>query len=340
MLTKYSFLKIKLMMLLLRKGKLSLRKLYNMTHCYVAYGLRLDRSGTAPIMINFELSNHCNESCVFCRSKKGTIYDLNPASSAKIIPKGSMKLPIYEQIIRQTKDSLLMAVPYVNGEPFIYKHLDDVLRIARENRVGAIISTNGLLLNETNINNILDNDLDLIKVHVSGYTTPIHQIQHRVGDVEKIKNNLRMLARKMKEKRARLLVLVDYILYKHNRHEVELFRQFADEHEFMFSTRPGNPLGMEGQEDPQPEKLATHIPCDFLWKGTTVNWNGDVLPCCDYVVWGNTDGYGRFEASETDFLKMWNGDKVIGMRRIHRTQGRAPIPICSGCNRTGIEYKY
>ncbi len=342
MLTKYSFLKVRLILLLLAKGKLSLRKIANLVHCYIAYWRKLDRSGQTPFIINFELSNHCNESCVFCRSASGKIFDQNPKSTGEPIPKGTMRLEVFQDIVRQAKDTLLMAVPYVNGEPFIYKHLGQALRTAKECNVATMIASNGILLGEENIDKILDNDLDFIKVHISGYTNDVHQIQHRVGDVEVIKSNLKMLAGKIRERKARILVLVDYILYKHNVHQLDLFRNFAKECGFLFSVRPGNPRGMEDMEKAQPLRIqsTTHIPCDWLWKALTVNWNGDLLPCCDYVVWSSTSGYGEHKVGETDLLDLWNGPEVIGMRKTHRDQGRAPIAICSGCKRTGIEFKF
>lgn len=342
MLTKYSFLKIRLILLLLAKGKLSLKKIANLAYCYIAYWLKLDRSGQTPFIINFELSNHCNENCVFCRSANGKIYDQNPKTAGDPIPKGTMRLEVFQDIVRQARDTLLMAVPYVNGEPFIYKHLGEALRTAKECNVATMIASNGILLDEENIGKILDNDLDFIKVHISGYTNDVHQIQHRVGDVEVIKSNLKMLADRIRERKARILVLVDYILYKHNTHQMDLFKSFARECGFLFSVRPGNPRGMEDLEEAQPLRIqsTTHIPCDWLWKALTVNWNGDLLPCCDYVVWSDAGGYGKHMAGETDLLALWNGPEVIGMRKTHRDRGRAPIAICSGCKRTGIEFKF
>ena len=342
MLTKYSFLKVRLLFLMLRKGKLTIRKIFNTARCYAAYRFKLDRSGRTPVVINFELSNHCNENCVFCRSEKGEIPDLNPGNAGQIIPKGTMKFEIVESILLQTKDTLLMAVPYVNGEPFIYQRLDEVLRVARECNVATMISSNGVLLSQENINKIIEHDLDFLKVHVSGFTADIHRIQHRVGNVEEIKSNLRLLLKSIRARNADLLVLIDYILYKHNAHQVEQFKAFAHDLGFLFSVRPGNPLGMEGQEDAQPVQFpsAQNTPCDWLWKVLTVNWNGDLLPCCDYVVYGNAKGYGSFKEHETDVLGVWNGPRVVQMRKTHREQGRKPIPICSKGNRVGVEFKY
>jgi MoaA/NifB/PqqE/SkfB family radical SAM enzyme len=207
-----------------------------------------------------------------------------------------------------------MAIPYVNGEPFISKEIGKAIKIATENNVASMIATNGLLLNEKNINIILDNGLDFIKVHVSGFSRDAHSIQHRVGDVELIKNNLRLLSRMIGERNAPIIVMVDYILYKHNAHEVELFRKFADNLGFMFSTRTGNPHGMEDKEDRQYKgNFPVNLPCDWLWKVLTINWNGDILPCCDYVTWSDVKGYGRFSLYNTNISEVWNGPHAISM---------------------------
>jgi radical SAM protein with 4Fe4S-binding SPASM domain len=228
----------------------------------------------------------------------------------------------------------------LNGEPFIYKKLPRILKVLNDRKVASMISTNGILMSDKNINVILDNNLDLIKVHVSGFTNHIHQIQHRVGNVDVIKRNLSLLQQRIVERSSKLIVVVDYILYNHNEHEVAQFRDFTEKLGFRFSVRPGNPLGMEDTEAKQPETPAQHIPCDWLWKALTVNWNGDMLPCCDYVVWGGAKGYGRYERQTNKVRDIWNGSVIREMRRLHRSVGRSAIPICSDCNRQGIEYKF
>ena len=140
-----------------------------------------------------------------------------------------------------------------------------VLRLLKDLKMGSMLSSNGLLLNKKNIDLILSEDLDQIKIHVSGFTNKIHQIQHRLGDVELIKKNLKDLSMEIKKRKSNLIVLVDYILYEHNKHEVDIFKKFNDkELGFDFNIRPGNPKGMEDSEKPQPEVSAINIPCEWL----------------------------------------------------------------------------
>ena len=126
--------------------------------------------------------------------------------------------------------------------------------------MGSMLSSNGILLNNKNIDLILSEYLDQIKIHVSGFTNAVHQIQHRLGDVELIKSNLENLSKKINSSKSNIIVLVDYILYEHNKHEVEKFRKFTNNLGFDFNIRPGNPKGMEDSEKPQPEISAINIP--------------------------------------------------------------------------------
>lgn len=342
MFTKYIGLKTRLFFLLWRKGKLSVKKLVNAAWCYAAYARRWERSAWSPFLINFETGNNCNESCVFCRTERGEIFDLNPTGPGAPIPKGIMKPEVFKQILDQTKDYLIAAVPYVNGEPLIYKRLGEVLALAKQARVGTVVASNGIALTPAMSDVLLDEDLDLLKVHVSGFTNDVHNIEHLFGDVEAIKANLVHLAGRIRERRANILVLVDYILYRHNAHQVEACRAFADRLGFLFSTRPGNPKGLPDGESIVPEVKGRNrdVACDWLWKVLTINWDGDILPCCEYVVWAGAKGHEVFVENQTDILGVWNGAAARRMRRIHATEGRAPLPVCAECDRLGVEFKY
>ncbi len=351
--SKYLRQKFKIIFNLLKKRKISIRKLFNVFVSYYSYLFKLNKTGKTPVVIDFELSNKCNERCVFCRNEKGEIFDINPKSDPnQFIEKGRLDYEIFRNIVDEVKNTTLLIIPYVNGEPFIYKHLDKVLNLLKVNKMGSMLSSNGILLNDKNIDLIISEDLDQIKVHVSGFTNSVHQIQHRLGDVELIKKNLENLSEKIKLKKSNLIVLVDYILYEHNKHELEQFREFTKKIGFDFNIRPGNPKGMEDSEKPQPEVSAINIPCEWLWKVMTINWNGDLLPCCEYVTWSKAGGLANYVAAQQDkknpsvlkptnsIIETWNGEKIVNMRITHKTKGRLPIPICAGCNKVGVEYKY
>jgi len=337
---RYILLRIKILLTMLRKGKLSLRKIFNAIHCIVAYMFKLRSSAKYPFLMNFELWNECNADCMFCRSEKGEIYDQNPAGNGAPIPKGKMPYEAYTAIIDQVQHHLLMDVLYINGEPLMYKELYQAIQYAADRKVATMIATNGTMLTEENIRKLLEAGIDFVKIALSGFTQEKHGIQVRHGDIEKIKASISNFIRINKEGNYGAVLMVDFMRYKYNEDEQPLVRKFCSDLGIMMNVRPGNRKGVEDIEPEQDEgPVPFKVPCDWLWKIISVNWNGDLLPCCDCVVWSGAQAYARFEVGKTDIAQVWNGPEAQKWREIHTTIGRSAIPICSVCRRQGTAFK-
>jgi MoaA/NifB/PqqE/SkfB family radical SAM enzyme len=301
--------------------------------------LKRPSSAKTPIVINFELWNECNESCVFCRSSDDDIYDANPQGSGKPIAKGKMDFDFYKTVLDSTANRLMMAIPYINGEPLLSKDIYAAIQYATDRRIGTLIASNGVLLNARNSRKLLEAGLDCLKVHISGFSEPVHSIEHRRGSVEHIKENLVQFMRLRSEVGAKTIVVLDYILYQHNKHELEAARIFAYDLGLVFNIRPGNPKGMEDSELPQSSApLPTDKACDWLWTILSIDWDGAIYPCCDHVVWSNAERHGTVGVD--DIVAAWNGIRARNMRSIHAKQGRTPLPICAQCPRQGLKFKW
>ena len=335
----YFVLKVQILGRLILRRKFSLLKLWNFLCCYFHYFCRTTRSGKSPVVINFELWNECNESCLFCRDENGQIFSANPSESTSVIPKGKIDYETYIKVIDTFADRLILSIPYINGEPLMSKDIYKSIQVATDRGIGTLIASNGILLNEKNSRKLLDADLDCLKVHISGFTNNIHKIEHRKGDVERIKHNLiRFMDLRAKLKRS-TIVMLDYIRYEHNKHELEFARQFARQYGLFFNVRPGDPKGLETTESLQSTSpLPVHKACDWLWTTLTIDWDSSIYPCCEHVVWSDVPSYG--DANENDVGEIWIGSKVREMRRIHTHEGRSPIAICAQCPRLGIKFKW
>lgn len=346
---RYILLRINILLTILAKGKISIKKVFNVAKSWLAHKLRSSRTSKYPFIINFELWNECNAQCTFCRTLDGDIYDQNPSNSGDTpVPKGKMSLELYKDVIDQSKEHLLIAVLYVNGEPLMYNGLYEAIRYASDRKVATVISTNGELMNESNSIKLLESDLDFLKVAISGFSDETFLIQHRECHIDKIKDNMRRFARLIKEGNYRTLVMLDFVVYQYNHQELEAARQFCEEHGFVFNTRPGNLFHLEddhadllaNEKPPHNLELPLKDLCEWPWQVMTINWNGDVFPCCDYVVWNDIEPLARFEAGETDLAGIFNGDSAVKNRSLHATQGRKAIDICSACPRTSTAFKY
>jgi len=340
---RYFALRLKILAYLFLNGKMTARKLFNALGCYLAHGMRMKRSARYPFAINFELWNECNANCAFCRTESGEIYDQNPEGGRGPIPKGRMPYEMFTAVIDEVKGHLLMAILYLNGEPLMYRDIYKAIRYASDRRVATMISTNGVLLNGENTGRLLDSGLDFIKIAIAGFSQGTYKLQNRSGDIETVKENLKTLSRLKKESSSRLLVMVDYMLYAYNKDEVEEARKFCDALGFILNVRPGNVKGLKAaaaRADRRYRAAPAEALCDSLWKLVAINWNGDLLPCCDYAVWSASKAYARFEPGKTAISDVWNGREAVSNRVIHMTKGRRAIPTCAECPRQGIYFAY
>lgn len=338
---RYVLLRARIVWTILRKGKVSLKKVLNALHCFVAFALRLQRSAPAPFLVNFELSNECNANCLFCRSDRGGIYDQNPLGPGQPIPKGRLPFEVYEDLLRQVHDRLLMAVLYMNGEPLLYKDLTRAVRLATDLRVATMIATNGQLLTADRSREILAAGIDFVKVATSGFTQEVFSRQVRRGDVEKVKQNIRDFVRVNREGGYGAVLMVDFIEYSYNEHQRAAMREFCDELGVMMNVRPGIVTGLAGEEPRQSSPpLPLPVPCDWLWKVLAVNWNGDLLPCCDFALWSGSLSYATWRVGATSFAAVWNGPEARRLRALHATTGRSAVPVCAVCPRRGTAFKY
>lgn len=343
---RYIGLRIKIFLNLLSKKKISIKKITNFFSNYFSYFFRSTIAGKSPIMMNFELWNECNESCVFCRTNLGEIYDLNPLTKNEKkdqivgLAKGKLDIQVYKNIISELKDYLMLAIPYINGEPFLSKSLYEAVDFSSKNDVATLVASNGILINERNAKKILDCGLDILKVHISGFTNQVHNIEHRKGDVELIKKNLEFIANLNFKNNYKTLIILDYINYKHNAHEFELAKKFAKKNNLIFNSRQGIKFGLENIEGYENIFVPKDLHCPYLWTLLSIDWNNKIYPCCNYVLWSDQDPYEIYKTDRTSIINLWNSENAQKMRKIHLKEGRDPIKICSGCPQSTSAFKF
>ncbi len=337
----YSWLQVLLFIRSLRQGKVSVRKLINVFLNDLAYALKIKEGSPAPYILSLELWNECNAGCLFCRDKKGKINDLNPMGTEPI-SKGKMSPEVAMDIISQLKDDVLTVVLYTNGEPLLYPDLPKVIQHATDQKVTSVIASNGLLFTPENARAILEAGIDLVKIQLSGFTQDIYSIQIRYGHVDRLKENIRMLANMNREGGYGTVILIDYILYNYNKHQLDLVRKFCKDLGVVMNVRPGNPLG--GLEKLEPslvkEELPLKVSCDYLWKVMQVNYNGDILPCCEAVVWSGSKPYETFKLGQTKVREVWRGQAAQSFRNRMNTEGRAGTDMCAQCTRKDVCFKW
>ena len=120
-----------------------------------------------------------------------------------------------------------------------------------------------------------------------------------------------MLARINEEEGHKAVIMIDYILYNYNRHQLDLVKEFCKELGVMLNIRPGNPKGgLEEKEPPlHPQPLPLKISCDWLWKDA-VNWNGMSFSVATVSFGASQNLTRRFNWGAVNAREIWNGPKA------------------------------
>ena len=325
---------------LLLKGRLSWRKLHNYFASARAYRNLSELSGEAPAVVLFDVSNRCNLHCMTCRRSPTDIVDLS-GQTEESVKLGDLALDRYKCIIDDLHLDLLLATLYVSGEPLLNREIVAMVAHSSRRGVASMLSTNGMLLNESLSTGLLDAGLDYLKVAVSGFTQDVYGVYHQGGDVVKVLENVANFERIRRQLGKRCLVVIDYILFEHNRHQEGNVRRFCRENGISFSLRHGRTLA--GSELKSPAESRAHYqpktgPCDWLWKIMVFCHDGRAVPCCQFATCADSPlvmGIG----GETSAAKIWNGDKYRELRRVHALKGRKGLPLCDDCFYSGIDFQ-
>lgn len=333
---QYTLLKVKILVSMFKNRKLTIKKVINFAMCYCCHLLRLTKSATAPSIVFFELSNRCNLYCVACRQSPIKIYDQNPQGAGGYIPIGDLPAETYKSIIDDVGDRIMMAVLYVNGEPLLRKDLFDLILYASTKNVATMISTNGLLLNKERSEMLLGSGVDFIKIAVSGFTQQVYCQNHRGGDIELVKKNLEDLAATRLRLNSSAVIMLDYIVFKHNTHELENWKSYSDKLGFIFNRRIGISQGQSSVQEIDDRLVPVTKLCDWVWKIATINWDGSVFPCCEFATWKSLKGLGSVSNHTASLSSIWNGLPYQNFRKAHLVKGRSAIPRCADCHYQGI----
>jgi radical SAM protein with 4Fe4S-binding SPASM domain len=209
---------------------MSLRKRWNLFKSGVNLVRRFLTPFNLPLHMQIELTNYCDLRCPICPTG---IRELQRRPAA-------ISVEMFESLMKQVGSYLLTMSLWGWGEPLLHPHLTDILRIAHEYPVAALLSTNGQKLSSPKVIDALaDYPPAHLIVALDGLTDETNS-QFRVGArLAPALEGVRQLAEIKKARKQEFPILhMRYIHMKHNEHEQPRLVEFAREHGFDFlSTR-------------------------------------------------------------------------------------------------------
>jgi MoaA/NifB/PqqE/SkfB family radical SAM enzyme len=300
-----------------------------------------------PTILQVEPTSRCNLQCRIC-----------PVGTGLERPAGDMDLALFQRIVDELRDSLLVMMFWDWGEPFLNPRAYDMIRYARRAGVKVVSSTNGhVFAAGEQAREAVESGLDVLVFSVDGISQETYQHFRRKGRLDTVLEGIRRVVAEKRRSGSRTpIVNLRFIVMQHGEHEVPLLREFAQglgvdvltlrKFHFVPGTTEGRGPEAEARDraggglvprqsrfqlpllaqDTKTPARAARNPCRNLWNCPTVHWDGTVCSC--FMDFNERRPLGSLR--QDSFKAIWRGDRYRNLRREFRRRWQQ-LPLCGEC---------
>ncbi len=297
-----------------------------------------------PYIIFVDPINVCNLRCPLCPTGNGTLAR----------ERGAMRLDHYKHIIDEVAPWALEISLYNWGEPLLHPHIFEMVQYAHDRRLATNMSLNFNRVKPSDIDSLINSGLDHLCLSIDGTTQEAYETYRVRGDLSTVLANTRaLLARRAALGRRNPMVEWQFIVFKHNEHQLEEARRMAKEVgvDLLRFIPAGLPFNAPNKQDlarqwyssdkkyrywdpdaPDFFDDAIRKPgrCFYLYRSMAVNPGGGVAPCCivDDARWD----FGNLV--DESLIELWNSDRYRSARAVFNPAAASPgaDTVCAGCN--------
>jgi radical SAM protein with 4Fe4S-binding SPASM domain len=288
----------------------------------LSYKRKKIRLNYLPVRLWIEPTSVCNLRCIMCPNK-----DLEKSQ------KGFMEFELLKKIVDEARGFVFDVHLLHRGESLLHPDFFKMVRYAHQAGLVTRFHTNGTLLDEEKSYELIESGLDQFAFSFDGYDRESYERIRVQADFEKTVGNIvRFLEIKKRLEARRPYTIIELI------HFPELFddkgRTKLKEFKKRFQGLPLDRLVVKELHNWAGDygaaaKTKTYSPCTFLWHALIILWDGSVLPCTqDFFGY-----YGLGNVKETSIADIWNGEKMMALRRKVIRGNVEDLETCSQCDR-------
>ncbi len=288
----------------------------------IAYSIR-KFEGIMP-SIEIGITNKCNADCIMCPHRN--IKDF-----------GTMTMKLYKKII---DDVVSCGIKSINltffGEPMLDPELSDKIKYATDMGIMVSFFTNAALMTKKRSIEILEAGLSSITVSMDSNNKETYEKIRKNCKYEIVKKNILDFLEARRELNKDIKVGMTAVLMDENYKELKEYYDFwkprVDSINLVNMQNRSDSFTKSSKKSLYYKKDLIREPCRLLWSSMVIDWNGDVVLCCnDYlheVVLGNLN--------KESIKEVWFGKKIKALRGIHKKREFSKIPFCDKCNKRTI----
>jgi len=126
------------------------------------YGVTMPQKMSAPLLVEFELTNRCNLRCKHCYASAGKSF-ANELSTREI-----------KSILGQINKEGVPIVCFTGGEPMLRRDFFEILAHAKKIGLAVVLTTNGTLITKEKARRLKRLGVDYVRISLDGATPKTH----------------------------------------------------------------------------------------------------------------------------------------------------------------------
>ena len=293
-----------------------------------------------PEAISIETTTKCNLSCPLCIS----------GTNSFTRETGSLSFSNFNKIFLNIPKQIQHINLYFQGESFLNKNIFLFIESAANKNISTTISTNGNFSDPEIIKNIAKSELSHLIISLDGASAESYKKYRIGGDFNTVLNFVTQInVEKERLNKSTPFVEIQFLLFKHNEHEIKDFEILAKKikvDKVTFKTAQLNNIDDFHKYNPKQlrnsrykqinkklvRKGKVKNSCWRMWHSCVITWDGNVIPCCfdkdAKFVFGNV--------KDESLQKIWRNNIYQKFRK-NIFSDRKSIAMCQNCTQ-GIMY--
>lgn len=310
-------------------------KIVGLNPKYFTYRLKWNLLGKHPIRtrvpthVDIELSSFCNLRCTMCPHGK---------KDYEIIKRGLINEELARKVIKECAEFGVTSLKFSGrGEMLLHPKFTELLNYAKsQSLLDVMFNTNGLLLTEEKIRDVVNAGIDLVIISIDGATKQTYENVRVGGNFDTLVHNIEYLINYRKQtNRHKPMIRLQFVKMKDNIHEFEDFQKmWKDRVDVLVGLDYSNRVQQQDKGVETRQRLGRAY-CPHPWRRLTVTSSGKALMCClDWDI-----KYPVGDCRQENIYQIWNGHKIRYGRKCIKNLEHHKIPSCKDCF-TPVSYKW
>ncbi len=288
-----------------------------------------------PMALSIEPTTSCNLRCPQCPS------GLRSFSR----PTGMLETGLMQKVVDELSPNLLFMTLYFQGEPYLNKQFNAMVRMAADKNIYTITSSNAHYFSPEMAQEVVKSGLNRLIISIDGVDQDAYAHYRIGGNLQKVLDGTKnVLAAKKQLKSATPYVVWQFIVFKHNAHQLPEIKKLAKDYGVDYlQIKTAQVYDFETGDDwiPDDESMSRYKKMDGkfvfknsllnqcwkMWHSAVVTWDGSVVPCC----FDKDASYSMGSLKLNSFKDIWFGPLYARFRNT-LFKGRKEIDICKNCS--------